>query len=292
MYGLLLIRLPAWITSWTTLGRLDRRRRGAVGLEDGRAARSRSARAAARRARARAAASVTAMSSGFSSSGSTSGSGTSGPAGGATGASSPGGSACTTCGRERERGVRGGLRRTRRCRALVPRSSPSPSSRVRRTRGRRVRRSGSVLSLGASIADASAGTARSRIRRWRADELIAEVAERARETGVLGIDTEFMSEGRYRPLLCLIQLAVPNGDESRVELIDPFEQPGRRAARRGARGPRRSRSSCTPPARTSRSSAGRSTPRSAACSTRSSRPASRGCRPASATARCSSGSSA
>ena len=57
------------------------------------------------------------------------------------------------------------------------------------------------------------------------DELIAEVAERARETGVLGIDTEFMSEGRYRPLLCLIQLAVPNGDESRVEVVDPFDNP-------------------------------------------------------------------
>src|SRR5687768_14791858 len=56
-------------------------------------------------------------------------------------------------------------------------------------------------------------------------KLIEEVAERAREAGVLGIDTEFMSEGRYRPLLCLIQLAVPNGDESRVELIDPFDRP-------------------------------------------------------------------
>jgi ribonuclease D len=42
---------------------------------------------------------------------------------------------------------------------------------------------------------------------------------------VLGIDTEFMSEGRYRPLLCLIQLAVPNGDGSRVELVDPFDKP-------------------------------------------------------------------
>ena len=57
------------------------------------------------------------------------------------------------------------------------------------------------------------------------DELIAEVAQRARETGVLGIDTEFMSEGRYRPLLCLIQLAVPNGDDSRVEVVDPFDDP-------------------------------------------------------------------
>ena len=57
------------------------------------------------------------------------------------------------------------------------------------------------------------------------DKLIAEVAEQAREAGVLGVDTEFMSEGRYRPLLCLIQIAVPNGDESRVELIDPFDRP-------------------------------------------------------------------
>jgi ribonuclease D len=58
-----------------------------------------------------------------------------------------------------------------------------------------------------------------------ADERIGEVAERARTTGVLGIDTEFMSEGRYRPLLCLIQVAVPGGDESRVELLDPFDSP-------------------------------------------------------------------
>jgi len=57
------------------------------------------------------------------------------------------------------------------------------------------------------------------------DKLIAEVAERARESGVLGIDTEFMSEGRYRPLLCLIQLAVPNGSNSRIEVVDPFDGP-------------------------------------------------------------------
>ena len=30
----------------------------------------------------------------------------------------------------------------------------------------------------------------------------------ARETGALALDTEFMGEGRYRTLLCLIQLAV------------------------------------------------------------------------------------
>ena len=34
----------------------------------------------------------------------------------------------------------------------------------------------------------------------------------AREPGRLGIDTEFMSEGRYRALLCLVQVAVDNPD--------------------------------------------------------------------------------
>jgi ribonuclease D len=47
---------------------------------------------------------------------------------------------------------------------------------------------------------------------------IATAAATARETGRLGIDTEFMSEGRYRALLCLVQIAV--GD--RVLLIDPL----------------------------------------------------------------------
>ncbi len=47
---------------------------------------------------------------------------------------------------------------------------------------------------------------------------LAAVAERARATGRLGIDTEFMPEGRYRPLLCLVQVAV--GDE--VVVLDPL----------------------------------------------------------------------
>ena len=34
------------------------------------------------------------------------------------------------------------------------------------------------------------------------------IAARARETGRLGIDTEFVGEGRYRPLLCLVQVVV------------------------------------------------------------------------------------
>ena len=37
---------------------------------------------------------------------------------------------------------------------------------------------------------------------------VAVVAAAARAAGRLGIDTEFMSEGRYRALLCLVQIAV------------------------------------------------------------------------------------
>jgi ribonuclease D len=47
---------------------------------------------------------------------------------------------------------------------------------------------------------------------------IAELAELAAATGRLGIDTEFMSEGRYRPLLCLVQVVV----DSTIALIDPL----------------------------------------------------------------------
>ncbi|MGH2949811.1 MAG: ribonuclease D, partial [Solirubrobacteraceae bacterium] len=48
---------------------------------------------------------------------------------------------------------------------------------------------------------------------------VATVAARAREAGRLGLDTEFMPEGRYRPLLCLVQVAV--GDD--VWVLDPLE---------------------------------------------------------------------
>jgi ribonuclease D len=56
-------------------------------------------------------------------------------------------------------------------------------------------------------------------------EVTAALAERARETGALAIDTEFMGEGRYRPLLCLVQVAVAGGDgtASRVEVLDPLD---------------------------------------------------------------------
>jgi len=56
------------------------------------------------------------------------------------------------------------------------------------------------------------------------DEEIAVVAERAAATGRLGIDTEFMSEGRYRPLLCLAQVVVDgtdtDTDDPQIALID------------------------------------------------------------------------
>jgi ribonuclease D len=56
---------------------------------------------------------------------------------------------------------------------------------------------------------------------------VAAAATLAREHGRIGIDTEFMSEGRYRALLCLVQIAVdddarPEG-EPRIDLIDPLE---------------------------------------------------------------------
>lgn len=53
---------------------------------------------------------------------------------------------------------------------------------------------------------------------------IAEVADRARETGRFGIDTEFMGEGRYRSLLCVVQVAVEQEDgESRVLVVDALD---------------------------------------------------------------------
>jgi ribonuclease D len=51
------------------------------------------------------------------------------------------------------------------------------------------------------------------------------LASDAQNAGRFALDTEFMGEGRYRTLLCLIQLAVPNGPNAeRIELIDPLEQ--------------------------------------------------------------------
>ena len=53
---------------------------------------------------------------------------------------------------------------------------------------------------------------------------VPPLAEHARATGRLGIDTEFMGEGRYRTLLCLVQAAAmtPEG-EVVIEVLDPLD---------------------------------------------------------------------
>ncbi len=49
-------------------------------------------------------------------------------------------------------------------------------------------------------------------------------AERARATGRFGIDTEFMGEGRYRSLLCVVQIAVEQPDGTIwVEVLDALD---------------------------------------------------------------------
>ncbi|HEV7527796.1 MAG TPA: HRDC domain-containing protein [Solirubrobacteraceae bacterium] len=52
------------------------------------------------------------------------------------------------------------------------------------------------------------------------------LAQQARASGRLALDTEFVGEGRYRTLLCLIQLAVtsPDGSDSRIEVLDPLAE--------------------------------------------------------------------
>jgi ribonuclease D len=65
------------------------------------------------------------------------------------------------------------------------------------------------------------------------------LAARARAAGRIALDTEFMGEGRYRTLLCLIQVAVADGDEhehleehtlkgagQQIEIVDPLVPPG------------------------------------------------------------------
>jgi ribonuclease D len=57
----------------------------------------------------------------------------------------------------------------------------------------------------------------------------SELSDRARASGRLGIDAEFVGEGRYRALLCLVQVAVDDGDGgTRVEVLDPLRgfEPG------------------------------------------------------------------
>jgi ribonuclease D len=65
--------------------------------------------------------------------------------------------------------------------------------------------------------------------------VLERVAEHARAAGRIALDTEFMGEGRYRTLLCLIQLAVadtlkgtPHGAQAggsggeQIEIVDPL----------------------------------------------------------------------
>jgi ribonuclease D len=57
-------------------------------------------------------------------------------------------------------------------------------------------------------------------------EEVAAAAAGARQSGRIGIDTEFMSEGRYRALLCLVQIAVDepaDGQTPRILLIDSLD---------------------------------------------------------------------
>jgi ribonuclease D len=50
----------------------------------------------------------------------------------------------------------------------------------------------------------------------------AELAERARAAGRIGIDTEFVSESRYRALLGLVQVVVEADGGQHIELLDPL----------------------------------------------------------------------
>ncbi len=58
---------------------------------------------------------------------------------------------------------------------------------------------------------------------------VAALADLARTSGRLGIDTEFMGEGRYQTLLCLVQVAVetdpsdPSAGDVRIEVLDPLD---------------------------------------------------------------------
>jgi ribonuclease D len=58
-------------------------------------------------------------------------------------------------------------------------------------------------------------------------ERLTALADGARATGRLALDTEFMGEGRYRTLLCLVQLAIPASAERAAQdehilVIDPL----------------------------------------------------------------------
>ena len=109
-----------------------------------------------------------------------------------------------------------------------------------------IRAHGTDVSLQAGLqprrsAVAAAGS-QAMSRRTRSAEApdLAEIARAARASGRIALDTEFMGEGRYRTLLCLIQLAVPDGD--RPARADRARRPARRGSGRRAAGGRARRS--------------------------------------------------
>ncbi|MGI8572195.1 MAG: ribonuclease D [Solirubrobacteraceae bacterium] len=56
---------------------------------------------------------------------------------------------------------------------------------------------------------------------------VKAAAEAARSVGRIGIDTEFMSEGRYRALLCLVQIVVDDPgaeDGTRILVVDALDR--------------------------------------------------------------------
>jgi ribonuclease D len=57
-------------------------------------------------------------------------------------------------------------------------------------------------------------------------QMLRTLAEGARAAGRLALDTEFMGEGRYRTLLCLVQLAIPEGihEDDRIVVVDPLAE--------------------------------------------------------------------
>jgi ribonuclease D len=60
-------------------------------------------------------------------------------------------------------------------------------------------------------------------------ERLQALCDGAREAGRLALDTEFMGEGRYRTLLCLVQLAIPASanpaaQDERILVVDPLPE--------------------------------------------------------------------
>ena len=57
-------------------------------------------------------------------------------------------------------------------------------------------------------------------------DALRTLSEGARRAGTLALDTEFMGEGRYRTLLCLVQLAIPEdaGTAEHIAVIDPLDE--------------------------------------------------------------------